>query len=53
MHRVMARSPEGEWIQLYEGTRKGCLLFIRRLPASTVKVVTRRSAQEWRQMQND
>lgn len=50
-HRVLARTPDGGWEQLYEGRVGECRTFIdtMRLRDRKVKtpVVTRRSLQEW------
>lgn len=50
-HRVLARTPEGGWEQLYQGRVGECRTFIEtmRLRDRKMKspVVTRRSLQEW------
>lgn len=51
MHRVLTLSPNGEWSQQYEGTRRGCQLFISHMRASDRKrrspIITRRSLEQW------
>ena len=50
-HRVLARTPEGGWEELYQGRVGECRTFIEtmRLRDRKMKspVVTRRSLQEW------
>lgn len=50
-HRVLARTPEGGWEELYQGRVGECRTFIETMRLRDRKVrtpvVTRRSLQEW------
>lgn len=49
MYRVLTRSPDGEWSQLYEGSKGGCRLYIRRSKCNDSTIVTRRTLEAWQE----
>lgn len=53
MYRVLTRSSDGEWSQLYEGSKAGCRLFIRHTRCGRSTIVTRRTLETWRENLNE